>query len=80
LDLILAVACDEDPEPMRVHRGEGIGRLNGVPGATVEWALDDTGKSNRNDKIRLLVKNTEGDVLLDIDTLIRSGNLRGHEK
>jgi hypothetical protein len=77
LDLITAVGCDREPEPMRIHRGEGLGRLDELRGATAEWTFEDMGK--RRDHVRLVVKDPSGQIVLDLDTTIDHGFLRGLE-
>jgi hypothetical protein len=78
MDLMTAFGCDLPPEPMRVHRGAGIGRLNEQPGARAEWIFEDAGR-RRADRVRLVVWDPYGRKVLDLATTIAAGNLRGVE-
>jgi hypothetical protein len=78
MDLMTAFACDRPPEPMRVHRGEGIGRLDQQRGARALWTFVDAGKGGR-DLIRLSVWDPQGRTVLDLDAAVAIGNLRGDE-
>ncbi len=86
LEELTDAGCDDDPEisegsPVAgfdTASGAGIGRLDGVDGATAEWVMADAGEPGRNDTISLVVKNADGDVVLDVSGTLRSGNTQAH--
>ena len=78
LEDITTVGCDQKPDPMRSQWGEGLGILDGSPGAMVEWVFGDGGAPGLEDSVRLLVKDPDGQVVLDLNTMIK-GNLRARE-
>ena len=56
-----------------------FGRLNGIPGATASWILEDGGEPSVDDHVRLVIRDGNGQVVLDVDAAVEKGNLKAHE-
>ena len=76
-----AICSDDpaiDPAPPVVDidtfNGTGTGRFNNVDGATIEFQLVDAGEPGVNDTATFLIKDVNGNVVLDVmGTLTRKG-------
>ncbi len=83
LDVLGSARCLDDPlvansrwADFDTHRGMGIGRYNGVPGAVVEWTLVDGGVSGAKDSVALTIRaGADSAVVLSGSGTIRDGNL-----
>ena len=58
--------------------GEGIGKLNGVDGATIHFVFVDAGEPGKNDTALIQIKDTGGTVVLYVSGFIDVGNLQAH--
>lgn len=85
-DLTFA-ACSDDqtidpghPEAdFDTYDGKGTGRYNGASGATAEWRFTDAGEPGGNDSARILIRDAEGTVVLDVpETTLFNGNHQAH--
>jgi hypothetical protein len=81
------VRCYDDPaidtgKPKAnfdTYEGEGIGTLDGKPGYGAEWVLTDAGDPGRkNDTASILIKDGDGNVVLDVSVQLISGNHRAY--
>jgi hypothetical protein len=71
----------EHPEAdFDTYTGSGVGRLNGVPGATAEWTFTDGGEPGKNDYAKVVVKDAGGNVKLSISGYLQSGNHQAHDE
>lgn len=83
--------CSDDPnidpgssgggEPQAqfdTHAGGGIGSYNGADGATVEWTFTDSGEPETNGRVRIVIRNAVGVLILTIDTTLDAGNHQAH--
>ncbi|MFB5622017.1 MAG: hypothetical protein ACE5Q7_03665, partial [Candidatus Nitrosomaritimum yanchengensis] len=99
---LLSATCLDDSTPneppksphpgptLDVYVGEGNGRFNGEDGAHAEWIFTDNGEPGKKDEIiKLIIKNSNGEVVLSIkDTIDLNGgnhqflphNTHHHEK
>lgn len=86
--LTAAICTDSDvnPQPPSAPfdrmEGTGIGLLNGVPGATISFILIDAGEPGAGvDKARFLIRDAEGNVVLDcpLQVLDQGGNHQAHK-
>jgi hypothetical protein len=87
LDFVLQASCTDDPAVANspsaafdTHRGKGIGRLNGIPGAVVEWSLVDGGPSGTDEAFVTVRSGAEGAVALSGSGRLRRGDLRATER
>jgi hypothetical protein len=78
LDLIARLFCEEFPEPLQTHRGVGIGRLDGVAGAEVEWSFADAGEPGLLDRALLRIRDGVGEIVLEVAGTIKAANLQAH--
>ena len=83
---ITTAACSDGPgisegNPVAgfdTFRGSGIGRYNGVDGATAEWTLTDAGEPGKSDTLRIMITSAGGTVVLDRTGTLTSGNQQAH--
>lgn len=83
---ILDSACNDAEEISEGHpmagfdtlTGAGIGRLDGVDGATVTWELTDAGEPGRDDTISFTIADADGMIVLEADGMLRNGNHQAH--
>lgn len=81
-----SAVCSNDPAigskpPMAgfdTYAGTGMGRYNGVSGATAEWTFTDAGEPGVSDSIRLTVKDKDSNVVLNMAGNLRNGNHQAH--
>lgn len=86
LEGLTEAVCSDDPgiEPVPpsadfdTHAGSGVGRLNGEPGATIQWVLVDAGEPSSRDTATILVRDASGVIVLDVDGRLRGGNHQAH--
>jgi hypothetical protein len=79
LDVVLRSACTRPPgarNKTRTQEGTGIGRFNGVPGASVRWKLVDNG-ANGEDTASITVWNGDAAPILDVSGPIKPGQIQG---
>ena len=66
--------CTDDPSidegtpeaGFDTHSGKGTGNLNGKSGYTIEWVLTDAGEPGTNDTAKFLIKDSNGNAVLDV--------------
>jgi hypothetical protein len=80
LDLVLQTECTEDPSRtgrILTQHGKGIGRLNGVPGAVIEWTLVDMGEPAGNDTAAITIWSGHTTaIVLEASGRLAPGNLQ----
>ncbi len=62
--------------------GTGVGRFNGVSGATIQFTFDDAGEPGRNDSVKMLIKDKSGATVLNTGNSfvkIDVGNQQAHQ-
>jgi hypothetical protein len=60
------------------YAGRGVGRLDGVAGATIEWRFTDTGQPGREDTARIMIRDASGASVLQVDGRVDRGNHQAH--
>jgi hypothetical protein len=89
LAVLTSAACtddpgiDPDPPPgtgLDTFNGSGSGRLDGDPGATAQWTFTDAGEPGHNDRMRIMILDADGDVVLNVDTTLGGGDHQMHCK
>jgi hypothetical protein len=89
LEKLTAAACSDDPNivanPPNVgfdtYAGFGVGRLNGVPGATATWVFQDAGEPGTKDTISLVIKNASNQTVLVVpESNLDKGNHQAHNE
>ena len=80
LDLVLHAECTDglgQTGPIRTQRGNGVGRLDGVPGATIEWTLVDSRQPGRHDTASITIRSGDsGATALTVSGLIAPGRVQ----
>jgi hypothetical protein len=93
LEQLTAARCTEDPaiiqqppasSPFDTFEGEGTGRLRigGVkdPDATVDFVLVDAGEPGVDDTAEIVIRNGNGDIVLDLPvSILDRGNFQTHK-
>lgn len=85
LDLTSAT-CSDDPaldeeNPVAgfdTFVGTGTGRYNGVEGATIEFTFTDDGEPGSDDTADIVIRDENGDVVLDVSGDLNFGNHQAH--
>ena len=57
--------------------GVGVGRLDGVPGATVTFTFKDAGEPSVNDSNHIIIEDSSG-VVIDVEGIMLRGNNQAH--
>ena len=61
------------------YEGDGVGRFNGMPGATAHWKFTDQGEPGRNDTMEITIQNGMTTVLVvPPGSKLTSGNHQAH--
>lgn len=91
LESITSAVCTSQPPPENCfaappdspffrHLGSGMGRYNGVPGATVSWDLSDCGEPGTQDSVEIHVRDRDGNLVLELRTApLTFGNHQAHK-
>ena len=75
------IVSDKPSANFDTYTGEGVGRLNGVDGASVKWTFTDAGEPGSKDSGRITIKDSEGQTVLDVSgTLNKGGNHQAHHE
>ena len=59
--------------------GEGTGRYNGQAGATAKWTFTDAGEPGKKDWASIVIKDSNGNVVLSVQGYLNSGNHQAHD-
>lgn len=75
-----AVAPEPPPAPFDTFEGTGVGRLNGVDGASIWFVFQDAGQpGGKNDKVAIKIWDAGGNLVLDVPfDFTEHGNLQAH--
>jgi len=73
----LAIIQDPPAADFDTFIGDGIGKLNGVDGATIHFVFVDAGEPGKNDTALIEITDTGG-IVLDVEGFIDVGNLQAH--
>jgi hypothetical protein len=85
MDVLDSATCLQTPAiqappdaPFDTFIGTGTGKLNGVPGATIEFTFVDGGEPGTKDTAAYLIKDSHGTVLSVGTTFLTKGNQQAH--
>jgi hypothetical protein len=86
LDELTNVRCIDDPNiaprpptaGFDLMEGGGTGSYNGEEGATIYFVLTDAGEPGTNDVARFLIRDAEGNIVLDVRADLEQGNHQAH--
>lgn len=86
LDELTRADCIDDPSinprPPRagfdLFEGGGTGSYNGEEGATIYFVLTDAGEPGSKDTARLLIRDAEDNIVLDVRANLDQGNHQAH--
>jgi len=87
LESLTQAACFDDPTigeenpkaGFDTYQGKGTGRLHGTPGYTAEWRFTDAGEPGRNDVAQIVIKDPDGNLILNAGANLRNGNHQAHK-
>jgi len=60
------------------YEGNGMGRYNGVSGATATWTFTDAGEPGKDDMATLVIVDVNGNIVLDVSGNLNNGNQQAH--
>lgn len=64
--------------PFDTYEGIGIGRYNGVSGATARWTFIDAGEPGNNDFMEIVIWDSDGNEALNVSGNLTRGNHQTH--
>jgi len=84
---LTAAVCTDDPAiiqappaaPFDTFTGDGTGKLNGEPGATIHFVFVDAGEPGKNDAALIQIWDSAGNLVLEVSGFIDVGNLQAHK-
>ncbi|MDA1315109.1 MAG: hypothetical protein O2968_17395 [Acidobacteria bacterium] len=88
MELLTEAICTDDPEKDEQNpvagfdtmTGRGLGRLNGVSGATIAFTFVDDGEPGKvSDTARMVISDSDG-VVLEVEGTITKGNQQAHSE
>lgn len=86
LETLLTAQCSDDPAigpnppsaGFDTYHGTGLGRFNGIAGATIEWTFTDAGEPGRNDFATIIIRDVNGFMVLNVSGFLKNGNHQAH--
>ncbi len=86
LKTLVSAFCFKDPTINAAHPtnifntyvGAGTGLLDGAPGASANWTFTDAGEPGTNDTTTIVIKDSDGTVVLSVSGDLESGNQQAH--
>lgn len=87
LETLSAATCTDDPKinetppaaGFDTYKGKGVGRFNGVAGATAEWTFTDAGEPGTGDLAEIVIKDVNGNTVLKVSDRLKRGNHQSHK-
>jgi len=87
LEKLISATCSDDPAINPKHPaagfdtyvGVGTGRYNGQAGATAQWTFTDAGEPGKNDWASIVIKDSNGNVVLSVQGYLNNGNHQAHD-
>jgi hypothetical protein len=84
---LTSALCTDDPNiiqdppaaPFDTFTGDGTGKYNNVPGATIHFVFVDAGEPGKNDIATIMVWDANGNLVPDVSGFIDVGNLQAHD-
>ena len=88
LELLQDARCFDNPQLDEQNpvagfdtiEGEGVGRLNGVPGATIEFKFIDDGEPGKVSDTAFITISDGGGVVLEVSGRLNRGNHQAHRE
>ena len=88
LEGLTTAVCSDDPaiDPKNpkasfdTYEGMGMGRFNGVSGATAHWIFTDAGEPGKLDIARILIKDAGNNTVLTVSGNLKNGNQQAHDE
>ena len=73
--------CGQEPPaaPFDTFTGDGVGKLNNVPGATIHFVFVDAGEPGKEDTASIIVTDANGNIVLNVSGFINVGNIQAHD-
>lgn len=86
LTSLTSVLCSDDPAIVPkpptagfdTYEGTGVGRYNGVDGATASWKFTDAGEPGTADTARITIWDANGNQVITVSGLVDKGNHQAH--
>lgn len=83
----ISIVCYDDPNaiqkpptaPLDTFQAQGIGKLNGVDGATIYFELKDAGEPGSSDWTSFVIEDADGNEVLHVNGLLNQGNHQAHK-
>lgn len=87
LEELTSAQCHDNPsiEPnppkagFDTYKGSGIGRYNGVDGATASWKFTDAGEPGKDDTASISITDVNGNIVLSVSGKLDKGNQQAHK-
>jgi hypothetical protein len=87
LEQLNSAFCSDNPsidagQPyagFNTYTGSGLGRLNGVSGATIDWVFTDSGEPGSTDFASYTIRDANGNVILTASGNLDKGNQQAHK-
>lgn len=87
LEDLTSATCIDDPAlnecppcaGFDTYIGTGVGRYNGDSGATAEWTFTDDGEPGTNDHFDMVIRDSGGNIVLDVSGFLDGGNHQAHK-
>ena len=86
LEQLNTASCSNDPSinaeqpsaSFNTYTGSGVGRLNGVSGATIDFVFTDAGEPGINDFAAYTIRDADGNLVLTVSGNLNKGNQQAH--
>lgn len=86
LEQLVTASCSNDPNinpdhpaaAFNTYTGSGIGRFNGVSGATIDFVFTDAGEPGVNDFASYTIYDADGNLILTASGNLDKGNQQAH--
>jgi hypothetical protein len=88
MNTLTSAQCTDDPlinqdpppnTPFDTFTGDGTGKLNNLPGATIHFMFVDAGEPGKYDMALIIIRDAGGDVVLNVSGYLKNGNIQAHD-
>jgi hypothetical protein len=73
-----SINAEQPPAPFNTFTGSGVGRFNGVSGATIDFVFTDAGEPGLNDLAVYTIRDADGTLILTASGNLDKGNQQAH--